>query len=122
MNSQMFTALSEPNRLDIIELLYKSPRTVNEIAGLLKLNQPQTSKHLRVLADAGVVEVHPLKNQRIYQLKQQPFKELDQWLGKFRKMWEEKFNRLDHLLDRENDHPLHTASDGKKEVKKNGRK
>lgn len=97
----MFSALSEPNRLDIVELLYASPRTVNEIAGLLKLNQPQTSKHLKVLADAGIVAVHPVKNQRVYALKSQPFKELDQWLGKFRKMWEERFSRLDEILRKE---------------------
>ena len=110
MNLGMFSALSEQNRLDIVELLYKSPRTVNEIAGLLKLNQPQASKHLKVLADAGVVDVHPVKNQHYYSLKPDKFQELDAWLEKFRKMWEERFQRLDRLLG------------NKKEVKKNGRK
>ena len=97
----MFSVLSEPNRLDIVELLYKSPRTVNEIAGLLKLNQPQTSKHLRVLADAGVVDVTPVENKRIYALRPQPFKELDTWLEKYRQLWNNRFDRLDKLLARE---------------------
>lgn len=97
----MFSVLSEPNRLNIVELLYKSPRTVNEIAGVLKLNQPQTSKHLRVLADAGVVDITPIANQRIYQLKQEPFKELDRWLEKYRSMWQDRFDRLDKLLQKE---------------------
>lgn len=101
MNPQMFSVLSEPNRLNIVELLYKSPRTVNEIAGVLKLNQPQTSKHLRVLADAGVVDITPIANQRIYQLKQEPFKELDRWLEKYRSMWQDRFDRLDKLLQKE---------------------
>lgn len=108
MNPQMFAVLSEPNRVDIVELLYKHPRTVNEIAGLLKLNQPQTSKHLRVLADAGVVDVTPIENKRMYALRPQPFKELDKWLEKYRNMWETRFDRLDKLLA--------------KEVKKHGRK
>lgn len=108
MNPQMFSVLSEPHRLDIIELLHKSPRTVNEIAGMLKLNQPQTSKHLKVLADAGVVDVTPMANQRLYQLRQQPFQALDSWLKKYRAMWEGRFDRLDTLLA--------------KEVKKHGRK
>lgn len=107
MNLQLFSVLSEPNRVDIIELLYKSPRSVNEIAGVLKLNQPQTSKHLRVLADAGIVDVTPIENKRVYALKPEPFKDLDVWLSKFRKNWEERFNRLDTLLA--------------KDVRKNGR-
>ncbi|MGH7245445.1 MAG: ArsR/SmtB family transcription factor [Candidatus Levyibacteriota bacterium] len=107
MNPQTFQVLSEQNRLDIVELLYKSPRTVNEIAGILKMHQPQTSKHLRVLADAGIVVVRPVKNQRYYQLQPQAFKDLDKWLSKFREMWDERFTRLDKLLA--------------KEVKKNGR-
>lgn len=94
----MFSILSEQNRLDIVELLYKSPRTVNEIAGVLKLNQPQTSKHLKVLADAGVVDVTPIENKRLYSLRPQPFKELDKWLEKYRKNWEDRFDRLDKLL------------------------
>ena len=101
MDAHMFSVLSEPNRLDIVELLYKSPRTVNEIAGLLKLNQPQTSKHLRVLADAGVVDVTPVENKRIYALRPQPFKELDTWLEKYRQLWNNRFDRLDKLLARE---------------------
>ena len=104
MDANMFRILSEQNRLDIIELLYKNPRTVNEIAGILKLNQPQTSKHLKVLADAGVVDVTPMKNQRMYTLKPQPFKELDSWFEKFRKNWENRFDRLDTLLKEEKRH------------------
>lgn len=98
MDAHMFSILSEQNRLDIVELLYKSPRTVNEIAGVLKLNQPQTSKHLKVLADAGVVDVTPIENKRLYSLRPQPFKELDKWLEKYRKNWEDRFDRLDKLL------------------------
>jgi DNA-binding transcriptional ArsR family regulator len=105
MNPQMFNVLSEPNRLDIVELLYKNPQSVNEIVFKLKLNQPQVSKHLKILASAGIVDVKPIKNQRIYGLKSQPFKELDTWLEKYRKMWDQRFDRLDEIL--------------KKEVKKN---
>ena len=94
----MFSVLSEPNRLDIIDLLYRHPRSVNEIVTQLRLNQPQVSKHLRVLADAGVVDITPDKNQRIYSLKAHPFKDLDKWLEKYRKMWSDRFDRLDKVL------------------------
>ena len=101
MNAQIFSVLAEPNRLNIIELLSVTPRSVNEIVGRLSLNQPQVSKHLKVLADIGIVEVHPLKNRRIYALKPDPFKEIDKWLEKYRQHLEVSFNRLEKLLIRE---------------------
>ena len=94
----MFSVLAEPNRLEIVELLYKNPHTVNQIVGRLHLNQPQVSKHLKILAGAGIVNVQPVKNQRIYTLKPQPFKNLDRWLEKYRTLWEERFDRLGNIL------------------------
>lgn len=97
MNKTM-SALAEPNRLHIVELLRDGPRPVGEIADRLHLQQPQVSKHLRVLSNAGIVEAKPIANLRIYKLRPQPLKELDAWLENFRKMWEEKFDRLDDYL------------------------
>lgn len=88
MNAQTFRALAEPNRLNIVELLLKEPLPVGEIAERLKLNQPQTSKHLRVLSEAGLVEVQPIANRRIYKLRPEPFQELDEWLESYRRVWE----------------------------------
>jgi DNA-binding transcriptional ArsR family regulator len=101
MSTQIFAVLSEPNRLEIVELLYKNPFTVNEIVDKLHLNQPQVSKHLKVLADAGIVGVYPVKNKRVYSLRPQPFQDLDKWLSKYRTMWEYRFERLDKLLEKE---------------------
>jgi DNA-binding transcriptional ArsR family regulator len=71
---------------------------VGEIANRLGLQQPQVSKHLRVLSDAGFVEVHPIANRRIYKLRPQPFKELDAWLESYRRVWDDRFDRLDDYL------------------------
>ncbi|MCZ8518575.1 MULTISPECIES: ArsR/SmtB family transcription factor [Paenibacillus] len=98
MNLTTLHALSEPNRYHMVELLRMGPLTVGEIAERLKLNQPQASKHLRVLSDAGLVEVRPDANRRIYQLRPQPFQELEGWIGTFREVWEERFDRLDDYL------------------------
>ncbi|MDN4075028.1 ArsR/SmtB family transcription factor [Fictibacillus terranigra] len=92
------SALAEPKRLQIIELLREGPLTVGEVAERLGLLQPQTSKHLRVLHKAGLVEVHAMANRRIYKLCQLPFRELDEWLGSFQQVWEERFDRLDEFL------------------------
>lgn len=92
------SALAEPHRMSIMQLLRDGPRPVGEIADRLRLHQPQVSKHLRVLSDAGLVEMNPAANRRIYKLRPQPLQELDQWLDPFRKMWEERFDRLDEYL------------------------
>lgn len=98
MNTATLSALAEPNRLHIVELLRTGPRPVGEIADELRLHQPQVSKHLRVLSDAGLVEVRPIAQRRIYQLRPQPFRELDTWIESFRRLWEERFDRLDDYL------------------------
>jgi len=92
------SALAEPNRLHIVELLRKRPRPVGEIVERLRLNQPQVSKHLRVLSNAGLVKVQSLAQQRIYELRPQPFKELNDWLESYRHFWNESFDRLDDYL------------------------
>ncbi|OMF37694.1 transcriptional regulator [Paenibacillus sp. FSL H8-0548] len=98
MNANVMSALAEPKRLQIVELLRESPLTVGEIAERLELRQPQASKHLRVLSEAGIVEVQAVANRRIYKLRPDPFKELDAWLESYRRMWEQRYDRLDDYL------------------------
>lgn len=98
MNMMTLSALAEPNRLRIVELLRDGPRSVGEITERLRLRQPQVSKHLRVLSEAGLVEVHPLAQQRIYQLQSKPFEELDSWLETFRRIWDTRLDTLDEYL------------------------
>ena len=74
------------------------PLTVGEITERLGLQQPQVSKHLKVLSEADIVEVQPQANRRIYQLRREPFQELEIWLQSFRRLWEERFDRLDDYL------------------------
>lgn len=98
MNSQIFSALAEPSRLDIVDLLLDGPLSVGEIAQKLDLNQPRASKHLRVLCDSGLVEVQPVANRRIYRLRTEPLQDLDKWLDSYRKLWEGRLDRLDDYL------------------------
>ncbi len=94
----LWTALTEPNRVHIVELLRDGPLTVGEITQRLGLQQPQVSKHLKVLSEADIVEVQPQANRRIYKLRREPFQELESWLHSFRRLWEERFDRLDDYL------------------------
>jgi DNA-binding transcriptional ArsR family regulator len=92
-------ALAEPNRLQIVELLRGGPRPVGDMVRRLRLRQPQVSKHLRVLSDAGLVDVRVDAQRRIYALRPAPLQELEVWLERYRRIWEANFQRLDALLD-----------------------
>jgi len=92
-------ALAEPNRLHIVEFLRDGPRPVGHLVRRLRLRQPQVSKHLRVLSDAGLVDVRVDAQRRIYTLRPAPLQELEAWLEPYRQLWEGNFQRLDALLD-----------------------
>jgi DNA-binding transcriptional ArsR family regulator len=96
---ETFAALAEPSRLRIVELLRAGPRAVNDIGERLLLNQPQVSKHLRVLKEAGLVDVQPMAQQRLYELRAQPLRELHDWLERYREVWDARFDELDTLID-----------------------
>jgi DNA-binding transcriptional ArsR family regulator len=98
MNPTTFQALAEPTRFHIIELLHVKPLAVGELVNTLHVRQPQVSKHLKVLADAGIVEVHPQANQRIYELSPKKFQEIDKWLDKYRTLWEDRLDALEKVL------------------------
>ncbi len=72
---------------------------VGDLAQRLHLRQPQVSKHLRVLNDAGLVDVRVDAQRRIYALRPAPLQELEVWLERYRRIWEGNFQRLDALLD-----------------------
>ena len=99
MTLATLSALAEPTRFHIVELLRDfGAMTVGEIAERLKLRMPQTSKHLHVLAEAGIVEAKVDANRRIYSLCPAPFVEMDRWLETFIKIKEEQFDRFENLL------------------------
>jgi DNA-binding transcriptional ArsR family regulator len=92
-------ALAEPNRFQIVELLLDGPRPVGDMVDQLGLRQPQVSKHLRVLSDAGLVDVRVDAQRRIYTLRPAPLQELEVWVERFRRLWEDNFQRLDAVLE-----------------------
>ncbi|WP_274362387.1 ArsR/SmtB family transcription factor [Paenibacillus thermotolerans] len=98
MATKMLSAMAEPTRKEIVELLRGGPLTVGEIAARLGLRQPQASKHLKVLSDSGILEVKADANRRIYKLRPEPFQALDAWLSSFRGVMQERFDNLDNYL------------------------
>ncbi|AWP31043.1 ArsR/SmtB family transcription factor [Paenibacillus glucanolyticus] len=100
MELTTFTALAEPSRFRIVDLLLRGPMTVGDIAERLEIRQPQASKHLKVLLEAGLVEVKADANRRNYMLRSEPFEEMDHWLNDYRRIWSERFDNLDNYLEK----------------------
>ena len=96
---ELLAVLAEPTRLRILELLLEGPRSVGELVGELETSQPATSKHLRVLREAGLVHVHPDAQRRVYALRAEPLAELDAWLEPYRRLWDGRLDALERHLD-----------------------
>lgn len=94
-----FAVLAEPTRRRILELLRDRPRLVGELSSELGTSQPSTSKHLRVLREAGLVEAHVDAQRRRYALRTEPLAELDAWLAPYRRLWNRRLDDLERALD-----------------------
>jgi DNA-binding transcriptional ArsR family regulator len=87
-------ALSDESRRTVLDVLRDHPATVNELAALLPIARPGVSRHLRVLREAGLVEVRQEAQWRVYSLRLEPLAELDVWLGRYRALWERRMADL----------------------------
>jgi DNA-binding transcriptional ArsR family regulator len=94
----VFDALADPNRRRILDLLRERPRLVGELVETLNITQPGVSKHLRLLRDAGLVDVRQDAQRRWYTLRTEPLAELDAWLEPYRQVMEARYQRLDDVL------------------------
>src|ERR1017187_7774640 len=87
-------ALSDQSRRTVLETLRGGPATAGELAALLPISRPGVSRHLRVLREAGLVEVRQEAQRRGYSLRPQPLAEIDAWLGRYRALWEQRLDAL----------------------------
>ena len=98
-----WSALADPHRRAVLELLRERPRPVGELTARLSLSQPSTSKHLRVLREAGLVQVHQEAQRRVYAIDPRPMAELDAWLAPYRRLWSDRLDALERHLDSKED-------------------
>jgi len=87
-------ALADDSRRTILEALTGGPATAGELAALLPIARPGVSRHLRVLREAGLVEVHQEAQRRIYGLRPEPLAEVDEWLNRYRALWDHRLDAL----------------------------
>jgi DNA-binding transcriptional ArsR family regulator len=97
-----FAVLADPTRRRILDLLRAGERPVGELVERLELSQPAVSKHLRVLREAGLVEVRADAQRRLYRLRLEPLVEVDEWLAPYRRLWGGALDDLGRHLE---EHP-----------------
>ena len=94
-----FEVLAEPNRRRILDLLRVAERPVGDLVEELAVSQPAVSKHLRVLREAGLVEVRADAQRRLYRVRSEPLRDIDAWLAPYRLMWTSHLDDLERHLD-----------------------
>jgi DNA-binding transcriptional ArsR family regulator len=99
MAATTFELVAEPTRRRILDLLRLRARPVGELVKLLGLSQPGVSKHLRLLREAGLVQVRRDGQRRWYELDPEPLAELDEWLEPYRELWDDRLDRLERHLE-----------------------
>ena len=87
-------ALADPSRRSIVARLARGPVTAGELAAMFPIARPGVSRHLRVLREAGLVEVRAEAQRRVYSLRPDPLAEIDTWLGPYRALWEQRLDAL----------------------------
>ena len=99
VGSQPFVDLAEPRRRQILDLLREQEQAVGDLVSALGISQPGVSKHLRVLREAGLVEVRIDAQRRLYRIRTEPLREIDEWLAPYRAAWAGHLDALEAHLD-----------------------
>ncbi len=114
MHADVFETLADPTRRRIVEALLTGEQAVNDIVDAVDIQQSGVSRHLRILHDAGFVQVRPQGQQRLYSLRPEPFRELEEWVERYRVLWEGRLDRFAAELERRQKE----RADARKEKKK----
>jgi len=96
--ADVFNAVAEPRRRQIVDLLAGGERPVNDLVDQLRLAQPLVSKHLRVLREVGLVSTRDAGRQRLYRLNPPALKPIHDWVAGYARLWSDRFDRLDEVL------------------------
>jgi DNA-binding transcriptional ArsR family regulator len=97
--ADVFNAVAEPRRREILDALAAGELPVNDLVHRLGLAQPQVSKHLRVLREVGAVDVRDEGRQRLYRVNGHALKPIHDWVKNYERLWTERFGLLDAVLD-----------------------
>lgn len=101
LHDLVFETLADPARRRIVDVLRRGELPVNDIVGAMDIHQSGVSRHLRILSEAGFVQVRPEGARRLYSLRPERFRELDAWLVGYRALWEARLDRLGAVIERQ---------------------
>jgi DNA-binding transcriptional ArsR family regulator len=96
----VFQAIADPTRREIIQLIAGKPLKLNAIAENFDISRPAISQHIKVLTECGIVTINQYGRERYCQVQPRKLKEVSEWLEPFRELWEQRFDQLDNLLVR----------------------
>ncbi|MDB5421435.1 MAG: ArsR family transcriptional regulator [Brevundimonas sp.] len=96
----LFQALGDLTRLRIVEMMKSRECAVGDIVDGMDIQQSGVSRHLRILAEAGIVQMRPVGQKRLYSLRQEAFDEIEAWVADYRRHWEARLDRFGAALER----------------------
>src|SRR5262245_63572168 len=99
-HTTLFQALSDRSRLRIVEAMKSGECAVGDIVERMDIHQSGVSRHLRILAEAGIVQMRPDGQKRLYSLRKEAFEQLEAWVAGYRRHWEERIDRFGAALER----------------------
>ncbi|MBI5727935.1 MAG: winged helix-turn-helix transcriptional regulator [Ignavibacteriales bacterium] len=100
MRRDVFQAIADPNRRNILALLVNKQLTLNGIAENFKISRPAISKHIKILRECGLVEIKQQGRERFCEVKPEKLNEVAQWVEQYRKLWESKLDALEVYLQK----------------------
>ncbi|MDB5151024.1 MAG: ArsR family transcriptional regulator [Mucilaginibacter sp.] len=99
MRRDVFQAIADPTRRDIINLIAFKPMNLNAIADNFDVSRPAISQHIKILTECGLITIKKQGRERYCEPRLKQLNEVAQWVERYRKVWEEKFDALDNLLE-----------------------
>nr|WP_068888816.1 metalloregulator ArsR/SmtB family transcription factor [Pedobacter panaciterrae] len=106
LRRDVFQAIADPTRREIIDLLSNQSLNLNTVAGHFSITRPAISKHIKILTECGLIIVKQDGRERVCKVNAQKLKEVDKWLNRYRKFWNNKLDALGNFLEREDEHNL----------------
>ena len=99
MRRDVFQAIADPVRREIIEILSKNPMSVNAVAENFEVSRPAISKHQKILEECGLVSISKIGRERYYRIDPQQLVPAFMWIDQYRKLWESKLDNFEKYLD-----------------------
>lgn len=100
MRRDVFQAIADPNRRAIINMLAHQTLNLNKVADNFDISRPAVSKHIKILAECGLISIHKHGREHFCEAKLEKLNEVSVWVGRYKEFWEHKLDALESYLDR----------------------